>query len=88
MKTEKWTVNVFFHFLDLAIYNSWMEYRSDAKLIGIPKSKVKSFLTFKMELGTVLAAYFEAPKDVEKFHLPDDFYGTKYRPHDAADDKV
>lgn len=39
-----------------------------------------------MELGTVLAAYFEAPKDVEKFHLPDDFYGTKYRPHDAPDD--
>lgn len=41
MKTKKWTVKVFFHFLDLAIYNSWMEYRSDAKLVGIQKSKVK-----------------------------------------------
>ncbi|XP_049307347.1 piggyBac transposable element-derived protein 3-like isoform X1 [Bactrocera dorsalis] len=50
MKTRKWTVKVFFHFLDLAVFNSWMESKRDAKLAGLHRSKVKTFLTFEMKI--------------------------------------
>ena len=34
----------------------------------------------------MLAASVEAPESLQKFQLPNDFYGTKYRPHEASDD--
>lgn len=87
MKTKKWPVKVFFHYLDMAIYNSWMEYRNDARIVGVPKKNIKTFLTFKLEIGEVLAKYKEAPPEIgEPFELPHDFHGTKFRPHNAPDD--
>ncbi|XP_036347793.1 piggyBac transposable element-derived protein 3-like, partial [Rhagoletis pomonella] len=74
-KTRKWPVKVFFHFLDLAIYNSWMEYRKAAKTLGVARNKMKKFLDFKMEIGEVLAKYKGSPLEVSPFELPEDYHG-------------
>ncbi|KAH9374926.1 hypothetical protein HPB48_021897 [Haemaphysalis longicornis] len=35
IRTKKCTVRVFAHFLDLAVANSWIEYRNDCKLMDV-----------------------------------------------------
>lgn len=42
--------------MDLAVVNSWMEYREDCKANGFPKAKIKDLLNFRMELGECLLA--------------------------------
>lgn len=53
-RTRKWTVKVILHFFDLAIVNSWQEYRRDCEANGIPKNRVKKLLAFRMEVGEYL----------------------------------
>ena len=53
-KTRKWPVRMFFHFLDLAVANSWMEYRDFELEHGIPKSNISDLLAFRNEVGRAL----------------------------------
>lgn len=50
-KTKKWTVKVILHFFDLAIVNSWAEYKRVCTLTGMPKKKIKTLLQFRLEIG-------------------------------------
>lgn len=59
IKTRKWTLKVSLHFLDLAVVNSWMEYRADCVRSNVPKNKVKDLLCFRMEIAEALIS---APK--------------------------
>lgn len=87
IKTKKWPVKVFFHFLDLSIYNSWMEYKRDATMAGLPKREIKDFLKFKIEIGQVLCSYTgTVPGIPTQVQVDKGNYGSKYRPHDAPDD--
>lgn len=54
VKTKKWTLKVSLHFLDLAVYNSWMEYRQDCANSDLQKKEIMDLLTFKMSLAESL----------------------------------
>ncbi|CAH2010815.1 unnamed protein product [Acanthoscelides obtectus] len=53
MRTKKCPVRVFWHFIDLAITNSWIEYRQGCN--GDRKSSIMDLLEFKLYIGKCLA---------------------------------
>ena len=55
MRTKKWPVRVFWHFIDLAITNSWIEYRQDCYARGDRKNSIMDLLEFKLYVGKCLA---------------------------------
>lgn len=55
MRTKKWPVRVFWHFIDLALTNSWIEYRQDRAAFGCRKSTIMDLLEFKLYVGKTLA---------------------------------
>ncbi|KAG5896555.1 hypothetical protein JTB14_010384 [Gonioctena quinquepunctata] len=52
-ETKKWPVKVILHLFDLAIVNSWQEYRQDHAGSG-SESKRMQLLGFRLELGEYL----------------------------------
>lgn len=54
MKTKKWSVKVIFHFTDLALVNSWLNYKEDTKEAGCTKSQVLHLLDFRMQVAEAL----------------------------------
>lgn len=54
MKTKKWSVKVIFHFTDLALVNSWLNYKEDTKEAGYTKSQVLHLLDFRMQVAEAL----------------------------------
>lgn len=54
IKSRKWTLRMLFHVVDLAVVNSWLEYRRDAETAGIPKARVLDLLHFRMRLSDSL----------------------------------
>lgn len=55
MRTKKWPVRVFWHFVDLVISNCWNEYRLDRIAFGDRKGAIMDVLEFKMYIGRALA---------------------------------
>lgn len=55
MRTKKWPVRFCFHFVDMAITNSWIEYRQDRIALGMPKKSIMDLLDFKVYIGESLA---------------------------------
>ncbi|CAH2016792.1 unnamed protein product [Acanthoscelides obtectus] len=55
MRTKKSPVRVFWHFIDLAITNAWIEYKQDCLARGDRKNTVMDLLEFKLYIGRSLA---------------------------------
>ncbi|CAH0723921.1 unnamed protein product, partial [Brenthis ino] len=50
-RTKKWTQRLFSHMLDLAVSNSWLQYKRREIKKGVALSKIQQLRSFKMELG-------------------------------------
>lgn len=55
MRTRKWPVRFLFHFIDMAITKSWVEYKKDRLSLGESKRKLFDLLEFKLYIGEALA---------------------------------
>ena len=59
-RTRKWTIRTILHFIDLAVVNSWFQYRGDEKAKGIANRDVLQLIDFLLEIAqTYLAAHAE-----------------------------
>lgn len=51
IKSKKWTLRMMMHAVDLAVTNSWLEYRSDALKAGIPPKRQMDLLAFRTNIS-------------------------------------
>lgn len=50
--SKKWTLRVLFHFVDVAICNSWLEYLRDHQML--PRAKLLYLMNFRMQVAEAL----------------------------------
>lgn len=56
IRSRKWTARMISPALDLAVANSWLQYKEDANNIGIQKNKIIDLYTFRDTIATSLLA--------------------------------
>lgn len=54
VKSTKWTLRAIMHFTDLAVCASWMEYRKDCSIVGVPEKEQMDLLAFRIDLAETL----------------------------------
>ncbi|KAM3625846.1 uncharacterized protein V6R79_018497 [Siganus canaliculatus] len=54
IRSKKWTLRMITHAFDLAVVNSWLEYRLDAKRANIQTKDIQDLLHFKMNVAQCL----------------------------------
>lgn len=62
IKSRKWTLRLFMHAIDMALVNSWNEYRNDCRAEGVPNKKVIDLLEFRMRVAEALVMSNQQPK--------------------------
>lgn len=65
-RTNKWTIRAIFHFIDLAVVNSWILYKQDQIKKGVPAKKIYQLLDFKILLSNELLEYDEDSIDYQE----------------------
>ncbi|KAJ8868021.1 hypothetical protein PR048_031830 [Dryococelus australis] len=54
IKSKKWTLRIIFHAVGLAVVNSWLEYRKEARLLSVPSKDILDLLHFCLHLAESL----------------------------------
>lgn len=54
IRSKKYYHRFFFHFVDMAIVNSWLLYRRDSESLNIPKKKQRDLLSFRTSVAQAL----------------------------------
>ncbi|KAL7396481.1 hypothetical protein ABVT39_006460 [Epinephelus coioides] len=54
IRSKKWTLRMITHAFDMAVVNSWLEYRLDAKTANIQSKDIQDLLHFKMNVAQCL----------------------------------
>lgn len=54
IRSRKWTLRMIFHAVDLAVVNSWFEYKRDCNRLGVPKKSRMGLLDFRFRLAECL----------------------------------
>ncbi|KAL7867876.1 hypothetical protein SRHO_G00092600 [Serrasalmus rhombeus] len=54
IRSKKWTLRMITHAFDMAVVNSWLEYRLDAKRANIQTKDIQDLLHFKMNVAQSL----------------------------------
>lgn len=54
IRSKKYYHRFFFHFVDMAIVNSWLLYRRDCESLSIPQKKQKDLLSFRTSIAQAL----------------------------------
>lgn len=65
-RTKKWTQRLFSHMLDLAVSNSWLQYKKREIKKGIALNKIQQLRSFKMELGEGLIEMHTIAREVAR----------------------
>lgn len=61
-RSRKWTVRMITHAIDMAIANSWLEYKKQAQLLGVQKNKILDLWDFRMSIAQYLILHKHPPK--------------------------
>lgn len=59
-RTKKWTVRTIFHMVDLALANSWIQYRNDRRQLGDHRKDIFQLLDFKLDVAESLMSESDA----------------------------
>ncbi|XP_040072936.1 piggyBac transposable element-derived protein 2-like [Ixodes scapularis] len=54
LRSKKFYLKLFFHFLDMVIVVSWLLYRRDCQSLGVPKNKQRDLLKFRLGIAEAL----------------------------------
>jgi len=54
IKSKKWTLRIMTHCIDMALANSWLEYKKDCEILQVKKTKILDLLHFRQHVGEAL----------------------------------
>lgn len=54
VRSRKWPLRMIFHAVDMAVTNSWLEYKEDCRAMNIPNKDVMDLLAFRSEISKAL----------------------------------
>lgn len=64
IRWKKWTLRMFTHALDIAITNSWLEYKRHANILGVVNNKILDLIHFRQYITDCLVTQNSAKRKV------------------------
>ncbi|KAL3249454.1 hypothetical protein MRX96_056007 [Rhipicephalus microplus] len=64
-RVNKWTIRSIFHLFDIALSNSWMQYKQDMRAQQKRQKEIVKFLEFRLSVGEELIAQAQSQNEVE-----------------------
>lgn len=80
VRSKKWTVRMISHAIDLALVNSWLEYRQQASELGMQQKYILDLLAFRQCVAETLILSKNPPKRGRPSSASMDSPGTSRKP--------